>query len=94
MGVGWEPSGQERGVPIPSVGTGDVVLGEVGMGTPKHVCEAPGTTLPSNPMQGAGGPRDIGLNSSRTSPSESFIWEVCVGGSGSLEPSWHTGTQR
>ena len=94
MGLGWEWSGQEQGVPIPSVGTGDVVQGEAGMGTPKYSRKAPGAALPSNPMQGASGPRHVGLNSSRTSPSNSFIWDVYVGWSESLEPSWDIGTWR
>lgn len=92
MGVGWERSGQEWHVPIPSVGTRDVTQGEVGVRTPKYPHKAPGTMLPSNPVQGAGRPRHISLTSSQTSPSNSFVWDVYVGWSGSLEPGWDRGT--
>lgn len=92
MGAGCEGSGREWGVLIPGIGTRDASQGEVGVGTPKYPCKASGAAPAQQSCAGAGGPRHIGLNSSRTCPSNSFIWDVYVGWSGSLEPSWDTGT--
>lgn len=94
VGVGYERSGWEQDVPIPGIRTRDMAQGEAGVGIPKYPRETPGAALPSNTMQGAVRPRYISLNSSRTRPSSSLIWDVYVGWSGCLEPGWDTATWR